>query len=162
MIVDLVRNDLSRVCVPDVGARPGLFDVETYAHRAPTRLDDRAAPSAGRVGGRLHARGLPRRIDDRRARRCAPWRSSTSSRTARAGCTPVRSGTSRSTGTADFSIVIRTLVATADEVTFGAGGAIVALSDPEEEYEETMVKAVTMQRCLSMTGDRTPRSGPGS
>ena len=54
-------------------------------------------------------------------------------------------------GTADFSIVIRTMVATADRVTFGVGGAIVALSDPEEELEETMVKAVTMRRCLSVT-----------
>jgi para-aminobenzoate synthetase len=64
------------------------------------------------------------------------------------------------TGTADFSIVIRTLVATADEVTFGAGGAIMAMSDPDEEYEETMVKAVTMKRCLSMNTDHQDQAGP--
>ena len=62
------------------------------------------------------------------------------------------------TGTADFSIVIRTMVATGDEVTFGVGGAIVALSDPGEEFEETMVKALSMRRCLSVsTEPGTPR-----
>jgi para-aminobenzoate synthetase len=60
------------------------------------------------------------------------------------------------TGTADFSIVIRTIVATEHEVTYGVGGAIVALSDPDEEFEETMVKAVSMRRAL--TG-RTANSG---
>jgi para-aminobenzoate synthetase len=56
--------------------------------------------------------------------------------------------------------VIRTLVATPDEVTFGAGGAIMAMSDPDEEYEETMVKAVTMKRCLSMNTDHQDQAGP--
>jgi para-aminobenzoate synthetase len=47
-------------------------------------------------------------------------------------------------GAADLSIVIRTLVAAGGHVGFGVGGAIVALSDPEEEYEETVVKSRAM------------------
>ncbi len=42
------------------------------------------------------------------------------------------------------------MVATEHEVGFGIGGAIVALSDPADELEETMVKAVAMRRTLSV------------
>jgi para-aminobenzoate synthetase len=45
------------------------------------------------------------------------------------------------TGAADLSIVIRTLIVYPDHVTVGAGGAIVALSDPGAEVEEMLVKA---------------------
>jgi para-aminobenzoate synthetase len=44
-------------------------------------------------------------------------------------------------GTADLSVVIRTLVAAPDGVTIGAGGAIVAGSDPAAELEEMVLKA---------------------
>lgn len=44
-------------------------------------------------------------------------------------------------GAADLSIVIRTLVHTLDTLTFGTGGAILALSDPADEYQETLLKA---------------------
>jgi para-aminobenzoate synthetase len=44
-------------------------------------------------------------------------------------------------GTADLSIVIRTLVASPQGLTVGAGGAIVAASDPEAELEEMLIKA---------------------
>jgi para-aminobenzoate synthetase len=44
-------------------------------------------------------------------------------------------------GTADLSIVIRTLVASPDGLTVGAGGAIVAASDPEDELAEMLLKA---------------------
>jgi para-aminobenzoate synthetase len=47
-------------------------------------------------------------------------------------------------GAADLNIVIRTLTATDGQVSFGVGGAIVALSDAEEEYEETVVKSRAM------------------
>jgi para-aminobenzoate synthetase len=44
-------------------------------------------------------------------------------------------------GNADLNIVIRTLVSTPGETSFGAGGAVIALSDAAEEFEETLVKA---------------------
>jgi para-aminobenzoate synthetase len=44
-------------------------------------------------------------------------------------------------GTADLSVVIRTLVASPEGHTIGAGGAIVAASDPEAELEEMLLKA---------------------
>lgn len=56
-------------------------------------------------------------------------------------------------GALDLSVTIRTLVATADRIRFGVGGAITALSDPEKEFEETAVKATAL---LSLLGQEFP------
>jgi para-aminobenzoate synthetase component 1 len=52
------------------------------------------------------------------------------------------------TGAMDTSIVIRTFVAVDGEVYFQAGGGIVADSDPELEYRETLDKAAGLIRTL--------------
>jgi para-aminobenzoate synthetase len=52
------------------------------------------------------------------------------------------------TGAADLSIVIRTLVAAGDTVSFGVGGAVTALSDVDDEYAETVVKSRAMTTAL--------------
>jgi para-aminobenzoate synthetase len=57
------------------------------------------------------------------------------------------------TGAADLSIVIRTLVITPGTVSFGVGGAIIALSDPAAEFEETLIKASAI---TSLLGTKFP------
>jgi anthranilate/para-aminobenzoate synthase component I len=52
------------------------------------------------------------------------------------------------TGDMDFSMLIRTLLATPDKICFHVGGGIVADSDPLKEYEETWVKARAMVKSL--------------
>jgi para-aminobenzoate synthetase len=52
-------------------------------------------------------------------------------------------------GAVDLNIVIRTIVVAGGEVTFGVGGAIIALSDPVEEYEETLVKLRAMVTAIA-------------
>jgi len=52
-------------------------------------------------------------------------------------------------GVLDLNIVIRTLVVKDARAYFNVGGAIVADSDPRDEYEETMAKARALIRALS-------------
>jgi para-aminobenzoate synthetase len=65
-------------------------------------------------------------------------------------------------GAADLSIVIRTLTAAGGKVTFGVGGAIVALSDAEEEFEETVVKSRAMVTALLATADDARPAAPAA
>jgi para-aminobenzoate synthetase len=61
-------------------------------------------------------------------------------------------------GAVDLSIVIRTVVARNNRLTFGIGGAIIALSDPDEEFEETVVKSRAMVTAIAATAVLTEPS----
>jgi len=50
--------------------------------------------------------------------------------------------------TFDLNIVIRTAVVGQEEVTIGAGGAIVMQSDAEDEYEEMRLKARALMKAV--------------
>ena len=54
------------------------------------------------------------------------------------------------TGNLDMAIAIRTLVTKGDTVYLQAGAGIVADSDPDAEYEETLNKARAVVRALAM------------
>jgi para-aminobenzoate synthetase len=155
MIVDLIRNDLNRVC--DIGTVhvPKLFDVETYApvHQLVSTIRGRLRPDASAVdcvretfpGGsmtgapKLRTMQIIDRLED------GPR-----------GFYSGALGWFALSGAADLSIVIRTLVATKDRVSFGVGGAIVALSDADEEFEETVVKSRAMVTALMATAEEPP------
>ena len=51
--------------------------------------------------------------------------------------------------TFSLNIIIRTAVISDNEVTIGAGGAIVLQSDPEEEYEEMRLKASALVEAIN-------------
>ena len=53
----------------------------------------------------------------------------------------------------DLSVAIRTMVICDSRATFNVGGGIVIDSDPEAEYEESLLKATALLDALGTTGD---------
>jgi para-aminobenzoate synthetase component 1 len=147
MIVDLLRNDLSRVC--EVGSvRVGhLYSLETFAtvHHLVSEITGRLQVGLGPVdllratfpGGSIT--GAPKIrameiINELEPAHRGPY------------CgTIIRMGFD---GSMDSSIVIRTLTIKNKTIVAQAGGGIVADSSPAAEYEESMTKVAPLLRAL--------------
>lgn len=152
MIVDLVRHDLGRTAQLGSVHVDGLFRVETYAtvHQlvstVRSRLVDgpvacvRAAFPPGSMTGapKLRTMAILDRLEG------GPR-----------GLYSGALGYFSFHGSVDLSVVIRTLVAHDGGLDYGVGGAIVSLSDPDEEYAETVVKARPL---LRLTGAAFPEA----
>ncbi len=137
MIVDLMRNDIGRVAEPGSVAVPRLFDVEAFpaVHHLVSTITARLQPG-------LHASDL--------LRACFPGGSITGAPKVRAmeiidelephrrnaWCGSI--GYFSACGGMDSNITIRTLIAENQQLYCAAGGGIVADSDEQTEYEETL------------------------
>jgi para-aminobenzoate synthetase component 1 len=165
MIVDLVRNDLSRVCSPESVRVEALCRLERYryvqhlvsivAGRLRPGLTPLDALDAAIPGGSVT--GAPKH-------RACEIISQLEGFTRGAYCGSL--GFIGLDGTADFNLLIRTFVVGRDSVSFAVGGGITARSDPAAEYAETLHKAEGMLRVLASFGtmneDRASDSSPGA
>ena len=151
MIVDLLRSDLGKSCIPGSILAPKLFEVESFAsvHHLVSTVEGRLAPGrdaldvlrdcfpGGSVTGapKLRAMQIIEQLEpDRRGVYCGTI------------------GYIGFDGNMDSNIVIRTLVYSENEIRCWAGGGIVADSEEKAEYQETLDKASAMLGLLQAYG----------
>lgn len=153
MIVDLVRHDLGVTAALGSVEVTKLFDVETYAtvHQLVSTVRSQLRDTAGPVECIRAAfppgsmTGAPKHrtmsiIDDLED-----------------GPRGVYSGAIgffSLDGTVDLSVLIRTTVLADEHLSYGVGGAIVALSDSVGELEEIIVKARPVLRTINIVERR--------
>jgi para-aminobenzoate synthetase component 1 len=147
MIVDVMRNDLSRVCDPGsvTVRRPLVLESHPTVHHLVSEIEGRleegrdrvdllrAALPGGSVTGAPRIRAMEI-IDELEACRRSVYCGSL--------------GYMGYDGRMELNILIRTAVATRDQLAVFGGGGIVADSDPEDEHAETLHKVLGFIRAL--------------
>lgn len=148
MIADLIRNDLSRVSGAGTVRAASLFGLESYAtvHHLVSVIQGETRPGLGPVDV---------------VRAMFPCGSVTGAPKIRAmeliaEFEPVARGPSYGSlgwlgfdGRLDLNVAIRTVVLVGDRAVFHVGGAVVADSEPSDEYRETLDKARALAGSLS-------------
>jgi para-aminobenzoate synthetase component 1 len=140
MIVDLLRNDISRVSVPGSVRVPEMFTVESYetVHQMTSRITARLRPGAG-LAAILAALFPCGSITGAPKIRAMEILARTERRAREIYCGTI--GWAAPDGRAEFSVAIRTLMVEGGQARLDVGGGIVHDSTAAGEYEEALWKA---------------------
>jgi anthranilate synthase component 1 len=147
MIVDLMRNDLSRVCETGTVRVPELLVVESYAtvHQLVSTITGQVREGLDVVdlleatfpAGSMTGAPKKRAVEILQQLEGHPR-----------GLYSGAYGVWRADGSAEFAMTIRTAVVAPDSLAIGVGGGITALSQPSEEIREVGIKAKAFLRAL--------------
>lgn len=155
MVVDLVRNDLSKICLPGSVRVRELFGIYGFpqVYQMTSTVEGELAPGIDFIAA-IQATfpmgsmtGAPKRrvveLIDRYER---------TSRGLFSGAL----GYVRPEGDFDFNVIIRSLFynKTSHYLSYQVGSGITFYSDPEQEYEECLVKAEGIKRALGLSTQR--------
>ena len=152
MIVDLLRNDLAKSCADHSVHVPQLCTLESFSnvHHLVSTVRGQLAPGksplealrvafpGGSITGapKIRAMEIIAATEDRRR-----------------GPSYGAVGFIGFDGRMDTNIIIRTAIVKGDAIRFHAGGGIVADSDPQAEYVETLNKARGLMAALGVRAD---------
>ena len=147
MIVDLVRNDLNRVCRTGSVDVPQLCAIESFetVHQMVSTITGELRKSETAIscvrslfpGGSMTGAPKVRTMEIIDALEDGPR-----------GIYSGAIGYVSLDGAVDLNIVIRTLILDGKTASMGAGGAIVSLSDPDSEFAETELKGEVLRQAL--------------
>ncbi len=162
MIVDLMRNDLSRVCVPGSVRVPALLRAEPHPGVWHLVSDVRGTLRPGAGDGELIAAAFPpgsvtgapkvRALEIIHELEATP-------REVYTGAVGYRSPVAG----LELNVAIRTFEFAGDRVWLGSGGGITARSDDAAEYRECLLKATPLIEALDATLIEEPlAASPGS
>ncbi len=149
MIVDLMRNDLSKICIPRSVIVSSLCEVESFSNlhhlvsvvegdlehnRSILDIIPACFPGGSITGApKIRAMQVIEELED-------------SSRGVYCGCI----GYFGFNGNVDLSITIRTIIVNDNSLSFNVGGAITLDSDPISEYNETLLKAQKLIEAVTL------------
>lgn len=140
MVVDLLRNDLGKVCMPGSVSVPEVFSVEKYR-----TLFQMTSTVSGTLRNNIRWREIFESLFPSGSITGAPKISAmriidgieSGTRGMYTGAIGFISPENR----AVFSVAIRTLVVERERLSMGIGGGITIDSEPQDEYEECVLKA---------------------
>jgi para-aminobenzoate synthetase component I len=150
MVVDLVRNDLSQICLPGTVQVEELFGIYSFpqVHQMISTIRGRLAPGIGLAQVLAASFPMGSMTGAPKPRVMALINAYEQ------GQRGIFSGTVgyvQPNGDFDFNVVIRSVMynAATGYLRYLVGGGITAASQPSAEYEECMLKAVAIERVLA-------------